>query len=515
MIESRVAEPANPDLPRLVAHRGVHDEVAGGPRENTAAAIRAALAAGVRMIEIDLRVTRDGAVVLLHDSTLQRLWGDPRAIGDVDLAEVRELGGAERRIPLLADALELVRDSGATLLIDMDEAAPAGPAAEVVRAARAEGFAAWCGHPDAMRAIRAALPEAEIWQPWYATEPPTAAELAELRPAVVNAEHQLVGRAWIEAVQALGAAASCWTVDDPAQAAQLAAIGIDSITTNRVIEIGNAVAAGTTDERGRQVLIATELARYAAEVTWHARHHGVGTVQTKTGPADHVTEIDRTIERRVRAVIGAQFPDHDLVGEEFGGTTDGGRPCWYVDPIDGTANLANGVPWTSFSLALVEDGRPVVGAVLDPVSLTPIVAAAERGAWRDGHRLRTTQRPIAEPLAGAIVITELAGAEPWDGLTTLMGRLAAQHCTLRIPGSGTASLAGIAAGRGAAAIIHRYSPIDHAAAILVAEEAGGTILDSSGEPRLPAFGDPVIAGCDAPTARALWTEWRASLPVLA
>lgn len=481
---------------------------AGGPVENTLAAIRAAVAIGVRTIEIDVRVTRDGVVVLLHDPTLKRLWGDPRAIVDVDLAEVRELGGQGRRIPLLAEALEELRGTGARLLIDMDEPGPAAPAVEVVRSSAAEEFTVWCGHPDAMRTVRTELCEAEIWMPWYAAEPPATDDLAALRPTVINVEHILVGRAFVDAIHALGAEVSCWTVDDPAQAAHLAAIGVDSITTNRVSELRDAISAGATDERGRQVMIATELAWHAAETTSRARRNGVGTVKTKAGPADHVTDIDRAIELRVREVIGAQFDDHDLVGEEFGGTANGTRPCWYVDPIDGTANLANGVPWTSFSLALIEDGRPVVGAVIDPLELTPIIAAEGRGAWRNGQRLRTTSRPVDRPLSGAVVATELAGARAWDGLTTLMGRLADRHCTLRVPGSGTATLAGVALGRGAAAIIHHYSPIDHAAALLIVAEAGGTVLDASGEPNLHPQDGAVIAACDPVTAHALWEEWR-------
>src|SRR5690606_31324787 len=323
-------------------------------------------------------------------------------------------------------------------------------------------------------------------------------------------EHVVVGREFVDAVHELGVSASCWTVDDPAQAAHLAGIGLDSITTNRVTATRDGVAAGAVDQRDRQLRIATELAGWAAAVTGRARRDGVGTVQTKSGPADHVTEIDRLIERRVRAVIGAQFDDHDLVGEEYGGSADGSRPCWYVDPIDGTANLANGVPWTSFSLALVERGRPVVGAVVDPSELVPITAAEGRGAWRAGRRLRTTPRPGAHPLSGAIVGTELAGARPWQGMIELMGRLADLHCTLRVPGSGTATLAGVACGRGTAAIIHRYSPVDHAAAVIIVTEAGGTVLDSSGEPTIPEPGDVVIAGSDPAAARALWTEWRAA-----
>ena len=72
-----------------------------------------------------------------------------------------------------------------------------------------------------------------------------------------------------------------------------------------------------------------------------------------------------------------------------------------------------------------------------------------------------------------MVATELAGAAPWAGLLPLIERLAASHCTLRILGSGTATLAGPALGRGAAALVHRYSAIDHAASLVIVRESGG------------------------------------------
>ncbi len=72
-----------------IAHRG--EPV--GHRENTLPAFAAAVALGADMVEIDLRRTRDGAIVVLHDQTLERLWGLEASVGDVDLAEVR---GARR-----------------------------------------------------------------------------------------------------------------------------------------------------------------------------------------------------------------------------------------------------------------------------------------------------------------------------------------------------------------------------------------------------------------------------------
>lgn len=500
---------------RIVAHRGLHAEQAGHARENTLPSIRDALAAGLTWIEVDVRRTRDGAVVLLHDPTLERLWGDPRAIGQLDLAQVRALGPSEPDrggIPLLSEALAALDGSGATLLIDMDEPGPAAAAAAVVRASTAEVRTAWCGDVEAMGVIRAELPDASVWLPWYTGEPPREEDLAALRPSVVNVNHLLVGAAFVDAVHELGVECAVWTVNDPAQAAHLAALGADSVTTDAPIAVRSAVTDLARDEDARRLAIVGELAAHAAELTARARHQGIGVVQTKRSAADHVTDVDRTIERDVRTVLRAQFPDHDIVGEEYGGASDGERPCWYLDPVDGTANLANGVPWTSFSLALVEDGRPVIGAILDPAEdgtgrAVPVVASAGRGAWRAGRRL-VAAGSAEDPLSGTIVTTELDGALAWPGLHDLIDALGARHCTVRIPGSGTATLSGVALGRGVAAVVHRYSAIDHAAAILVVQESGGAVIDEHGTATSGPVLGPVFTGVDARAALALQQEWR-------
>ncbi len=499
--------------PRVVAHRGLHSEAAGGARENTLAAIAAAVDAGVTWVEVDVRVTSDGAVVLLHDDTLHRLWGDPRRVDAVTQAEVAALGGGDRRIPLLSEALAALDGTPVTLLIDMDDPALALPTAEVVAGSAAHTRTAWCGHPDAMALVRRRLPEASTWTAWSSPTPPTPGELRGV--SVVNAQHLLVGRAFVDAVHAQGAEVAVWTVGEPSQAVHLAALGVDSITTDDAPSILRALAEGVVDERARAAAIALELGRHAARVTARARHEGVGDVETKTGPADHVTAVDREIERAVRNVISVQLPEHDVVGEEYGGSAVDGRPCWYVDPIDGTANLANGVPWTSFSLALVEAGRPVIGVVLDPgvgddgdTAPTPVLAVEGRGAWRAGRRLRTTPSTGDDPLAGRMVVTELDGARAWPGLHPLLDALGERGCTLRVPGSGTATLSGVALGRGVAAMVHRYQSIDHAAAVLIVREAGGTVLDEHGEPHPHPIGGAVVVGADERAARALWEQWR-------
>lgn len=499
----------------VVAHRGDSSR----HRENTVAAIRSALEAGADTVEIDVRLTACGEVVVLHDPTLERLWGDARAIEDVTWAEVRDLGGGDLRIPRLVEILPLFEASPTMLLIDMDSPVPAAAAHAVVSAHADSARIAWCGHLDGMRVIRSLDDTAEIWLPWSRGIAPTDDDLAELRPAVVNLPHLVVGPNLVEAVHALGARVSCWTVDDTVQARWLTAIGVDSITTNRLDDtravIGDDPAPlSAAEERFRERLIARSLAEWAVD---YVRTHAVGPVDTKANPADHVTAIDRAIETGVREVVAAQFPSHVFVGEEFGGSAVAGTPCWYLDPVDGTANLANGMPWTSFSLALVEDGVPVVAVVADPWRGEPgaagvvVEAASGEGAWVGERRLRL---PAAEwdrqidPLRGAMVSTELAGHRPWPGMLELVDGLADRYCTTRIMGSGTLTIAGIALGHGVGAVIGAFGPVDHLAAVLIVREAGGVVLDENGHDTLfPAWGG-VLAARDRRTAEALFALWR-------
>ena len=85
----------------------------------------------------------------------------------------------------------------------------------------------------------------------------------------------------------------------------------------------------------------------------------------KKGTIDLVTEVDVEVERAARALLGARFPDHDIMAEEMGGGGAGASHRWVFDPLDGTTNFAHGIPIFCSSLALEIDGEAVVGAVFD------------------------------------------------------------------------------------------------------------------------------------------------------
>ena len=98
------AASSEPDPVIAIAHRG--DPI--GHRENTLPAFAAAVAQGADMLELDLRRTRDGAIVVLHDQSLLRLWELDASVGDLDLAEVARLGEGDVRIPTLRQVLDAV-----------------------------------------------------------------------------------------------------------------------------------------------------------------------------------------------------------------------------------------------------------------------------------------------------------------------------------------------------------------------------------------------------------------------
>jgi myo-inositol-1(or 4)-monophosphatase len=108
-----------------------------------------------------------------------------------------------------------------------------------------------------------------------------------------------------------------------------------------------------------------------------------------------VTNIDRAIERFLRERIGARFPDHAILGEEYGFEGDTTAPLWALDPVDGTTNLAHGLPQWGVSIGLVEAGVPVVGAVCFPLLAETYAGARGLGATRNGAPLPPLAREAA------------------------------------------------------------------------------------------------------------------------
>jgi len=233
-------------------------------------------------------------------------------------------------------------------------------------------------------------------------------------------------------------------------------------------------------------MLTTRRALYLAEILalWalDRMHQRPTTVDTKAGPADFVTDTDRDIETYVRERIVEVFPDHAVLGEEFGAAGSPaaatGVPTWFVDPVDGTTNYAHDLPWHSFSLALHDASGPLVAVVADAGRGEILSAARGLGARRDGVPISAS---TTTDLAGTVVLTELASHAPWPGQLAFLERMAERESTVRVMGSSALALATVATGRAAATVLGGgYQTWDVAAGALIAQEAGARMFGHDG-----------------------------------
>ncbi len=501
------------------AHRGDSSK----QRENTIVAIKSAIDSGADIVEIDVRLTKDNQVVVLHDSTLERLWGVSDLVSQRDWEFIAGLGDADNRIPLLSEVLKLFVNTSTILMIDMEAADPAQTAFDVVKSGPlALNQIYWCGNLQGMKKIRQLSSDARIWMPWNEITNPEQFEIDELNPEYINLHYSFVTRKRIEDFRSLGLKTAVWTVDDEATMRWAHAIGVDSITTNELellqLTIGQADIFSKSDiaqtwslediDVDRAMTVARDLGRWATLVI---KSMEPGSITTKLNPADIVTQVDVMIEVHVREVIETNFPGHNFVGEELGGNYLNDTPTWYLDPLDGTTNFANLVPWSSFSLALAFNKTPLVGVVIDPWRSSLFEARAGNGAKLNGKELVIEdQGEIENPLSGRIVSTELAAHRPWPGMLQLLDSLSENYCTMRIMGSGTLTVVGVSAKRGIGAVIGQFSPIDHLAATLIVHEAGGVVLDEEGNVNLfPNSGGILVATKKASTS--LYELWKTAI----
>ncbi|OLZ67021.1 glycerophosphodiester phosphodiesterase [Streptomyces sp. IMTB 2501] len=212
-----------------VAHRGDPYRF----RENTIDSLRSALDRGADAVEIDVRLTRDGVPVLLHDGTLRRLWEHDRPLSALSAEEVRGLtaGG----VPTLAEALAATGDS--RVMVDLCgrvDRRTADRVVDVIRQSGAGERVYYCAGADAMLAVRGADPAAEIALTWTTLAPPRPALLDAVRPRWLNYRFSLVSRDLAARVHHDGCLLSVWTPDTRRSMSRLLDLGVDSITTNRV-----------------------------------------------------------------------------------------------------------------------------------------------------------------------------------------------------------------------------------------------------------------------------------------
>ena len=232
-----------------------------------------------------------------------------------------------------------------------------------------------------------------------------------------------------------------------------------------------------------------EFSRNLARDAGRLAHSAFGQSATSMkGRHDVVTAMDREVERFIRKAIAARYPDDVIIGEEEGGARAGDR-VWLIDPIDGTANYARGIPHYCVSIGYLERRIPTVGVIYDPSHDWLYSAARGEGASCNGARLAVSS--VAE-LETATVECGWSTRRSTADYIALVTRVMEAGCAMRRVGSGALGLADVAAGRSEAYCEMHINAWDCAAGILLVREAGGHTNDFFAGDGLAA-GNPVIA----------------------
>ncbi len=220
-----------------------------------------------------------------------------------------------------------------------------------------------------------------------------------------------------------------------------------------------------------------------------------------------LSEVDRRAQDALAKALNAICPV-PLLGEEMSADAQadawarGAAGLWCVDPLDGTTNYLQGLPFFSISVAYLVNGRSMLGVVFNPMHDEMFAAERGKGAMLNGARL-------VPRIAPTVLADAVAAIEPKQLTPALRSALAAKppYYSMRNWGAATLDWCYLAAGRFDVFLHGGQKPWDFAAGALILEEAGGVIDTIAGEGFWAA--SPWQRSVIASSAPVLFDEWAA------
>jgi len=203
-----------------------------------------------------------------------------------------------------------------------------------------------------------------------------------------------------------------------------------------------------------------------------------------------VTIADRNAEAAMRRLITARFPDHGIIGEEYGAERENAEFVWVLDPIDGTKSFISGVPLFGTLIALAHRGRPILGIIDQPISRERWIGATGRPTTFNGSTVRCRPCPA---LAAATVFS--TSPDMFKGAdAAAQARVAAKAKLVRY-GADCYAYGLVALGFIDLVIEASLKPYDFSAMAPIVEGAGGLATDWQGQKlSLASDGRIIVAG---------------------
>lgn len=225
----------------------------------------------------------------------------------------------------------------------------------------------------------------------------------------------------------------------------------------------------------RELDIASQIAKLAGKVMLD--YFDTDQHQEMKQDGSPVTIADKTVNQLVIDELQKAFPEDGVVGEEASTASYGAGRKWLCDPIDGTKSYIWGVPTAMFSLALVVDGRPVVGVAYNPFLDKLYTAIAGKGSFCNGQHLAVSQQPLKDGWVAFSGTVERVMDNP-----DMVRRVKAISAGAAVFDGGVYKCIMVASGRMPAYIGQGCGPYDVAAAELIVTEAGGKMTNIYGQP---------------------------------
>lgn len=201
---------------------------------------------------------------------------------------------------------------------------------------------------------------------------------------------------------------------------------------------------------------------------------GEGDMHEK-GPGDLVTIADLESEKHLTPALKRLLPGSEVVGEEAASANpavldllQGDGPVWIIDPVDGTANFADGSEMFAVIVALVQAGEVLAGWIHDPIRDHMAVAETGEGAYLDDKRMRVSQPVALSEMLGTLSLKFV----PTEERPVLRARAQELRRFFSLGCAGQEYLQ-LAEGRAHFSVYRRIMPWDHAAGWLIHKEAGG------------------------------------------
>lgn len=225
------------------------------------------------------------------------------------------------------------------------------------------------------------------------------------------------------------------------------------------------------------LLFMQALSQEASKIALHYFDHGKFSLDYKSDQSP-VTQADTEIEQMLRTKIQETFPDHNILGEEYGYIKSSDSDyCWVIDPIDGTKNFTAGIPCFATLIALCHHNIPVLGCISAPAMNKIWTGGKEQIARCNGKPIQSSNKTKISDAWFSYTAPSMFTEEQMKKINIIHNQ-----ATVSIYGNDAIAFALIAEGRLDLVVENQLKPWDFCAIAPVIEAAGGHVIDAQGKP---------------------------------